>query len=229
MDVLRSALDTAADGSRLVEKPASAVSGEPVLGFRRPRRVVTGERADGTSYIARIEEVEEDALQDDRWRVVDPAERDAPAPRRLSDRVCEVYRIWASDRLPIELPVDGSAAPLLSSPSPDETPGALRRTSRNPQDDPSALRVSFIRFLPRDMPVVSKMEWHNTLDFVAIMAGEVEITMDGGDHVVLKPGDVVVQNGTNHRWTFSSTGAIAMKVTIGARRVGASPPPEDFG
>lgn len=216
MDVLRSALGTE-DGSRLVEKPASTASDEPVLGFRRPRRVVTGQRSDGTSYLARVEDVEEDRLQD------------VPAPGGAADRVCEIYRIWASDRLPMELPVDGLTAPLLSRPSPDETPSALRRTSRNPMDDPSALRVSFYRFLPRDKAVTTRWHWHNSLDFIAVVAGEVEMSVDSGEHIVLKPGDVVVQHGANHRWTFTTTGAIAIGFKIGAKRVGKSPPREYFG
>lgn len=96
-------------------------------------------------------------------------------------------------------------------------------------DDPGALRVSLYRFLPREKAVTTRWHWHNSMDVIAIMAGEVEMGLDGGDSVLLKPGDVLVQNGTNHRWTFTTTGAIAIGFKIGAKRVGVSPPKEFFG
>jgi mannose-6-phosphate isomerase-like protein (cupin superfamily) len=40
----------------------------------------------------------------------------------------------------------------------------------------------------------------NTVDYDIVLDGEVDMELDGGEVVHLKPGDVVVQRGTNHAW-----------------------------
>lgn len=55
-----------------------------------------------------------------------------------------------------------------------------------------------------------------TLDFVLVVSGEVFLELDDGE-VQLHPGDVVVQNGTNHRWdNRSSADAVLVGINIGA-------------
>ena len=38
-----------------------------------------------------------------------------------------------------------------------------------------------------------------TLDYVVVIAGELTLILDGSE-TILKPGDVVVQRGTDHAW-----------------------------
>ncbi len=40
----------------------------------------------------------------------------------------------------------------------------------------------------------------DTTDFGILLSGNVVIELDDGAEVSLYPGDVVVQNGTRHRW-----------------------------
>jgi mannose-6-phosphate isomerase-like protein (cupin superfamily) len=40
-----------------------------------------------------------------------------------------------------------------------------------------------------------------TIDFEVILEGEIELELDDGAKVRLRPGDTVVQNGTRHRWS----------------------------
>jgi quercetin dioxygenase-like cupin family protein len=40
----------------------------------------------------------------------------------------------------------------------------------------------------------------HTVDYDIVLAGEVDMELDGGESVHLKTGDVVVQRGTNHAW-----------------------------
>ena len=40
-----------------------------------------------------------------------------------------------------------------------------------------------------------------TIDFEVVLEGEVELELDNGAKVRLRPGDTVVQNGTRHRWS----------------------------
>jgi quercetin dioxygenase-like cupin family protein len=43
-----------------------------------------------------------------------------------------------------------------------------------------------------------------TLDYVIILSGQLDMELDSGDIVKLGPSDIVIQRGTNHRWTNSS-------------------------
>ncbi len=55
-----------------------------------------------------------------------------------------------------------------------------------------------------------------TLDFVLVVSGDIFLELDDGE-VLLHAGDVVVQNGTNHRWNNrGSVDAVLVGVNIGA-------------
>ena len=45
-------------------------------------------------------------------------------------------------------------------------------------------------------------EMHNTetIDYVAILAGQIHMEMDDDEYVIMEAGDVMVQRGTNHSW-----------------------------
>jgi quercetin dioxygenase-like cupin family protein len=47
---------------------------------------------------------------------------------------------------------------------------------------------------------------HRTLsiDYGLVLDGELVLELDGGDKVLLTPGDVVIQRGTNHIWANES-------------------------
>ncbi|MGW6795812.1 cupin domain-containing protein [Streptomyces chartreusis] len=47
---------------------------------------------------------------------------------------------------------------------------------------------------------VSPMHRTLSIDYIAMLSGELELELDGGDVVRLQPGDVIVQRGTNHLW-----------------------------
>ncbi len=178
---------------------------------RRPRRIVTGQRADGTSYFARVEEVDAD------WRSDSVPEE---------QRRVEVFRMWANDKLPVELPFTTEAAPLTSNPSPAETPEALRTSSPQP-GTPEGVRISLIKYPPgriADADMRAGLHWHDTLDIQWLMAGELTIGLDDGSEVTLKPGDAVVQHGTNHAWRVGPDGAVLALFMLGGERVGVSPP-----
>jgi quercetin dioxygenase-like cupin family protein len=44
----------------------------------------------------------------------------------------------------------------------------------------------------------------NSIDYVFILDGELEMELDGGEWVHLKAGDIVIQRGTNHAWENKS-------------------------
>lgn len=56
-----------------------------------------------------------------------------------------------------------------------------------------------------------------TLDYDVVLDGVIGLELDDGVEVTLRPGDIVVQNGTRHRW-HNRGGTIArmLSVTVGA-------------
>ena len=64
-------------------------------------------------------------------------------------------------------------------------------------------------------PYMHKTE---TVDYVVVLSGEVHLILDKSEHL-LKAGDVVIQNGTNHAWSNrGKQPCIIVGVLIDARR-----------
>ncbi|KAI1746982.1 cupin domain protein [Xylaria castorea] len=57
-----------------------------------------------------------------------------------------------------------------------------------------------------DTPPGTESPLHRTvsLDFIVVVEGEVQLTLDSGEIRMLKPGDMTVQRGTTHKWTNPS-------------------------
>jgi quercetin dioxygenase-like cupin family protein len=56
-----------------------------------------------------------------------------------------------------------------------------------------------------------------THDYAVVLEGTIGLELDDGAEVTLGPGDVVVQNGTRHRWhNRGNTIARVLAVTVGA-------------
>lgn len=57
-----------------------------------------------------------------------------------------------------------------------------------------------------DTPPGASSEMHRTqsLDYTIQILGEVELSLSNGDMKVIRPGDVVVQRGTLHKWRNTS-------------------------
>ena len=60
----------------------------------------------------------------------------------------------------------------------------------------------------------------DSTDFGIVISGNVVVELDDGVEVLLSPGDVVVQNGTRHRWrVVGDVPATLASFIIGAHRV----------
>ncbi|HWL42063.1 MAG TPA: cupin domain-containing protein [Ilumatobacter sp.] len=182
--------------------------------FDRPRRLVAAQRSDGTSYFVEISDVEQ----------VDYAKhyrRHAAASQRWSD----IYRLWAADHLPVELPSDGRSVPIAAA-DPGDVSAALRGSSPHPPDG-DGFRISMIRMYPRPDGGANPvgLHWHDTFDCQCLVEGRLEVTMDDGSTVLMEPGDSLLQFGTNHAWrVVGDTPAVILLFMLGARRVGRTPP-----
>lgn len=70
-------------------------------------------------------------------------------------------------------------------------------------------RGSVIRVVDMVPGLPSPMHRTFSIDYGVIISGQVELTLDGGETVVLEAGDIVVQRGTNHLWRNPSATEIA--------------------
>jgi quercetin dioxygenase-like cupin family protein len=114
---------------------------------------------------------------------------DGPATnRRLSKSGGVSTLIWCTDRAPADIPAgedaeDMGARQLGTPPPPNGT-----------------------RFTVNDVPPgrTGPMHRTETIDYVIVLAGELEMQMDDST-VKLKAGDVLVQRGTHHAWINRGT------------------------
>ena len=175
---------------------------------RRPRRVVAIQGQDGKSHFVHDEVVDEDVKS---------------AANGLPD---QLFRIWATDQLPVGLPWDGENLPVASEIASADLSDALRASTRVP-NGPSELRVHLVRHQPNSQGKKEPhLHWHDTIDVQWVLAGEMTLGLDDGAEVVLGPLDAAVLYGANHSWSTGSEGALKAVFNLGANRVGPTPPLE---
>lgn len=95
--------------------------------------------------------------------------------------------IWCTDSMPADIAVGESVEDMGS-----------RKLGTAPP--PHGSRVTLIDF---PAGCVSAMHRTETIDYVFVLAGEIDMDMDDST-VKMKAGDVMVQRGTNHSWVNRS-------------------------
>lgn len=115
--------------------------------------------------------------------VMTDAAADNPTSRREGH---QSQLIWMTEATPSEL-------------SDDEDMGA-REVGRPPPAGGTVFRV-----LDLQPGVTAEMHRTDTVDYVIILSGEVDMEMDDGLEIHLEAGDVLVQRGTYHSWTNRGT------------------------
>ena len=139
-----------------------------------PRRVVTGLKS-GKSCI----------IEDD---VVSNVSEHIPG-LVISD-------IWATNGMPVELKREHSIENTLFPNTPIN--GSYFRYVSIPPD--SDLKPTFKISSDNLHPMMHKTD---TLDYIIILSGELYLILEE-DETLLKPGDIVIQRGTNHAWSNRS-------------------------
>ena len=158
----------------------------------RVREVVTGHDAQGRAVFARDEHV--DAM---------------PIPG-----LGELAVLWSADS-PATYPDAGNnpAAPGIFPPA-----GGIRFTiaTYSPQFDVIAPQPTpEMHTDDSDEPGFHRTD---TTDFGVLLSGHVVCELDDGAELMLSPGDVLVQNGTRHRWRVAGDAPATMAAfIIGAR------------
>jgi naringenin degradation protein FdeH len=109
-------------------------------------------------------------------------DQDPPAPGVVSTL------IWSTDRTPADIAVAEDVEDL----------GASIIGTAPPVN---GTRFAVIDFPPGNEPRMHRTE---TIDYVIVLEGEIEMNMDGST-MRMNAGDVMVQRGTNHAWANRST------------------------
>jgi quercetin dioxygenase-like cupin family protein len=68
-----------------------------------------------------------------------------------------------------------------------------------------------LHFLPG---VQKRVHRTDSIDYIVVMAGEIDMELDEGEQVHLKTGDVMVQRGTVHNWVNRGTEPCTMAVIL---------------
>ena len=135
--------------------------------------------------------------------VVASDERLTAVSRRIGASItgCE---IWSTDRMP----VDNSAAADGS-----QRAGSLKRDNYVGTGEGTTIRIT--EWAPGHTRFTHRTE---TVDYAILLSGEIDLELDDGEVVHLKPGDVVVQRGRTHAWVNRGTvPAVTAFILIDAR------------
>lgn len=157
------------------------------------RRVVTGHTSDGVAVI--VSDGEADSIP-------------------IGGRGSATVLIWGRDD-PGRFPDDG-AQPAMSGAFPPPGGCSFAIMELAPEGDEFH---EFVRdaLVPWSDPEEPGMHRTPSLDYDMVLDGIVGLELDDGAEVTLRPGDVVVQNGTRHRWhNRGDTIARMLAVTVGA-------------
>jgi mannose-6-phosphate isomerase-like protein (cupin superfamily) len=153
------------------------------------RRVVTGLSESGTAVI-----VSDGEPPVSRRRVHVPGFADAlvwrtDVPPRPSAEASEQLRSW--------VPGPGETIAMTVTFPPDSV-------YADPAFDAAAARAEQLRAIPglAELFEADKPGMHTTptVDYAVVLDGEIVLDLDAGETTRLRPGDVVVQNGTRHAW-----------------------------
>lgn len=184
-------------------------------GRERPtvRRVITAQTKEGKNVVA---------IDDEVLPIVSS---------RGADGGQQLWQIWGSDRIP-QLPSDATEtyANTLFAP-----PGGYRvqvcefpavGTSIEPRGEWPELGTVIGR---TDTNTVSDKlgdindsihHYTNSVDIMVVLEGEVQVGFDDGVEVIVRAGEVLIQNGAAHSWTRRSVAGRICMIAIGANRTG---------
>lgn len=147
----------------------------------------------------------------------------------------EVSKIWCTSA-PARIGAEAAGCAgkgVNFIPAPGETRFCILKfppdsTTLRPDFDVAAAAREFSERLP-EMAAVREAEdpmMHRTatVDYLVVLEGEVWLELDDREEVLLRPHDIVVQNGTRHAWRNRSEQVVTIAVVmVGADRHGGAP------
>lgn len=171
------------------------------------RRIVTGHTIAGRSTIVADGQPPSDASAPDRYLWT----TGATPTGNLDDADAAVMP------LRLEPPIDGSVFRVVEFPPQAAMAGlSLEQKQAFFRELFAGMDASHCQVDTRRSPGMHKT---STVDYVVVLRGEVTLLLDEAE-ATLKPGDVVVQRGTNHDWVVrGNEPALLAVVMISARPV----------
>lgn len=159
-------------------------------------RIVTGHRQDGIAFLSEV----------------------GPLPTVVEVAAIPgtvFHEVWATSQSPA--PVDNGADPTLGPLTLPPPPGGTRirfvdippDTEDFLKDGASRMGEAFTQIGDADASTVRETSPHplmhrtESVDYGIVIEGEMTLIVDDGE-VLLKPGSVVIQRGTNHAWANRS-------------------------
>lgn len=180
---------------------ASETADNPIPVVSLPRRVVTGERADGRSIISSDEIVTD-------W---------THRPTGLS-----VTEIWRADALPVKASADTSGQPGVIA-APAASGLAVRFAVFPPDQQINAEGMAEYEASMKDLygdqgtkhpgNEIEGMHRTDTVDILTVVEGEIWALMDEGE-TLLRKGDCMVQRATRHAWRNRSDRPCTLVVVV---------------
>jgi mannose-6-phosphate isomerase-like protein (cupin superfamily) len=175
--------------------------------IQRVRRVVTGHDAEGRSVI----------LSDGPATSV----KEIPSFPGLA-----LTDLWETAGAPASNAgnADAAARPVTLEPPPGGTifrivefpPDARRPRGADSREGFKSIGASHAQDVKSQDPMMHKTA---TVDYIVVLKGEIHAVMEKGE-VLLRPGDVLVQRGTNHSWSVrGSEPCIVAVVLVSAKPV----------
>ena len=123
---------------------------------------------------------------------------DAPATNTKTPRAGVASTLmWCTDEMPADIAVgetiEDMGARILGTPPPE-----------------NGSRFIVMEFAPG---VASDMHRTETIDYIAVLSGEIAMDLDEGS-VTLRAGDVMVQRGTNHAWVNRGSAPARLAIVL---------------
>lgn len=159
------------------------------------RRVVTGHTEDGVAVVVSDDEV---------------------PPILIGDRGSATTLLWNRDD-PASFPDDGSQPAITSVfPPVGGCSMAIMELAPDATEFHEFVKAALEPWADPDEPGMHRTA---TMDYDVVLEGAIGLELDDGAEVTLGPGDVVVQNGTRHRWhNRGDSVARLLSVTFGAHQ-----------
>jgi len=178
---------------------------------KKIRRVVTGHAPDGKSVF-----------------VSDDAPPHVVSISGMKD--FSITAVWATDHGMTAVPGSTDPTPAMTTFVPGQGGTRFLITvlppagqGLEPGTDPAAVAAAMLTELPGLAQAMEPdhpgMHTTDTVDYDIIISGELYLELDDGKEVRLKPGDIVIQNGTRHAWRNKGKKPCVMySVLVGAPR-----------
>jgi len=165
------------------------------------RRITTKRAEDGRSVLAEDIPVEIDAIGLADFWVTNAT------PAR-----CDEFYGFGAQKARLEPPPCGTIFRYFVIPPQGDT--STQAYKQAVKDMFAAMQGSHCQVDTRRHPA---MHTTRTIDYVALLRGNVSLLLDEGDEIPIRPLDVVIQRGTNHYWINRGTEpALLMGVLLDA-------------